>query len=126
MIIDTKAIEKQVAAEVNDHIRSAVAGALSKEPGALVQAVVTAAMSEKDGYSARGETVFQKAVNEMIRKAAKEEFGAWLDENRDKIRAAIRKRMKASGGPFIDTVADKLVEGMASGFYVSVQLKVED
>ena len=119
-----KAVSEQVRQSVETTVRVQIAEALSRDPAALIRAVVDEAMSEKKGYSR--ETVFQAAVNKMIREAAQEEFKLWLDEKRPLIRKAIQARMKKEGGGFIEDVADRIVDGMSKSFYATIRLKVED
>jgi hypothetical protein len=120
-----KAVSEQVKKSVETTVRVQIAEALSANPEALVRAVVDEAMSEKQNSYSR-QTKFHYAVSEMIRQAAKEEFKVWLDEHKALIRKAIQKRMKEEGSAFINTVADKIVEGVGSSFYVNARLKVED
>lgn len=120
-----KAVQEQVSKVVETTVRAAIAESLSKNPADLVEKIVNIAMAEKQNSYDRT-TIFRHAVNEMIRNAAKEEFKFWLEDNRVLIRQAIQKRMKDQGGKFVETVAKKLVDGMASNFYATVRLKVED
>ena len=123
MSLETEAT-KLVEQTLQETIRAQIAGALSRDPKALVEAVVTSAMSEKKGYGK--ETVFQESVNAMIRDEAKKEFKKWLDEHRPLIREAIQKRMVTEGLGFVEMVADRLVEALGTNFYVSVRLVVDD
>ena len=62
----------------------------------------------------------------MIRDAAKETFAKWLKDQKVLIQAAVIKRLRAEEAGFVAAVAEKLTDGLASGFYVTVSLKVED
>ena len=117
-------VSSDVPKEIIDaEIRAAVVKALGTDPDKLVRAVVDAAMDQKkDRYDK--DTIFQTAVADMIRGAAKEEFKAWLEQKRPLIMAAVRERLTREEG-FVGQVADKLVTAMAASFYVSVHLDVK-
>lgn len=118
-------IESKLDEMLKDYIRTAIAEKLGKNPEVLIKAVVDAALCQKkDSYSR--ETLFQVMVNSMIREEATTVFKEWLAEQRPLIREAVLARLRGEKGKFIETVADKLVEGMASSFYVSVYLKCQD
>lgn len=105
---------------VNAHIQAAVAKALGANPQALIDRVVHVAMhAKKDSYSR--ETLFEAAVARMIRQVAEEEFKVWLEENKVKIREALRKKLSTQG------FAKMLSDHLADSCYVSVnvQLKAE-
>jgi len=110
---------------VKTYIEKAIAEALGKNPEALVQAVVREAMSAKRNTYDR-KTIFQSAIEEMIRQAAKEQFKLWLDTQKDKIKKALQERLAKEGDGFIAKVTDSIVTGLAESFYVSVHLKIED
>jgi len=110
---------------VKTYIEKAIAEALGKNPEVLVQAVVKEAMSAKrNSYDHK--TIFQSAVEGMIREAAKEQFKLWLETQKDKIKKALQDRLTKEGEGFIAKVVDSIVTGLAESFYVSVYLKIED
>lgn len=122
--MELKIDPNEVKAAIETHIRAAIAKALTGDPKKLIETVVAAAMSQKrDSYSR--ETLFSEKVNTMIREAAAESFKAWLAEQKELIGAAVTKRLKAEENGFAETVADKIVSGLATSFYVSASLKVD-
>lgn len=122
--MDTEMTVRVDPSIIDTHVRAAIAEALSKDPDALVRAVVDEAMSKKaDSYGR--ETIFQKAVRDMIQDTAKHAFAEWLKTKSDVIQAAIEERLNKQGEGFLEDVADRLVKGMAEGFHVSVHLKEE-
>ncbi len=115
--------ENMIQKLVTQELRMAVVKALGKDPEAMVKLVVDAAMSAKAGYG--GQTYFEAEVNKMIRDAAREVFRGWLDEHKHLLREALSQRLNRDGGKFIETVADKIIDGLASSFDVSCYLKIE-
>ncbi len=87
-------------------IRAAVAEALGKDPRALIERVVDAALSARpDPYSR--EPVLQKAIREMIVEEAKAAFADWIEENRTVVRRAVAARLRDTKKGLIDRVADR-------------------
>jgi len=94
-------------------------------PDKMVEKVIAVAFAEKvDNYSS-SETKFSRAINEMVRAAAKEEFRTQLERLKPRIRKAIAQKIAGKGKDFVDDVASQIVDSMASNFYVSIRLKVE-
>ena len=62
----------------------------------------------------------------MIREAWQEEMKAHIERLKPQIKKALANRIREEGGSFVNTVADKIVEGIGEGFYVNIRLKVED
>ena len=116
-------ITMQVPKEIiSAHVAAAVMEALGKDPDALIKAVVDEAMrTKKNSYES--DTIFLSGVKELIRQEANTVFKDWLEQKRPIIQKAILTRLKREEAGFINTVADKLVDGMASSFYVSVGLR---
>jgi len=110
---------------ITTHVAAAVMEALGKDPEALVTAVVNEAMRQKKN-SYDSDSVFLSGVKTLIREEASAVFKTWLDEKRPIIQRAITKRLRGEEGTFIETVADKLVNGLASSFYVSVSLQTKE
>ena len=116
-----RAVEKAVTGS----IEAAIAKALTEDPTALVEKVCEMALSIPDSSYTK-ESVFAKAVQEMIRTAAKETFAEWLEEHKEMIRTAVRARLDKQAGGFLDTVAERLTSGLAKSFYVSCHLTIAD
>ena len=105
---------------VDAHVRAAVMEALGRDPAALVEKVVDAAMTEKaQHYNKR--TLFQEIVAKEIRETARIVFGEWLEEQRPMIAARIRDHLnkKVKGKGFADRMVDALTQSMV----VNVNLK---
>lgn len=85
-------------------VRAQIVQALGKSEQ-LIEGVVKAALEQKkDSYSRT--TVFEDQVTEMIRKEAVDAFGEWLTENREKVRAALRKELTAKKGKLVTDLVD--------------------
>ena len=110
---------------VTAYIQTAMVTALGKDPEALVRAVVDAAMTVKRNYGEH-KTVFQEAMDMMIREVARDAFKEWLEGKKTIIRQAIENRLKEGGDKFVADVSEKLVAALSENFYVHVSLKVED
>lgn len=122
----TKAnVSVDVTDAIQAHIQGAVADALGKDPDALVRAVVETALGEK-ARSYEKTTIFQKAVNKMIRDAAEEEMRRWLGERKAVITAAIAERLRTGESEFTKRIVDAVESGLAKSFYVSAHMRVEE
>lgn len=114
-------IVMQVPQDIIDaHVRAAVAAVLSRDPAKLVEAVVDAAINQKNNSYDRT-TLFEQQINKMIRDEGVAVFQLWLEEQKPKIRAAVLARLKQKE-KFIDGIADKLVSSLQSNFHVSVSV----
>lgn len=118
----------EVPHEVIDaQVNAAVMKALH-ETGAskrLVAAIVDHAMKEEDRnarYHEKDKTVFGRAIREMIRKVAVEEFKAWLEEQRGEIRQHIRAALGRRKKEQVAKMADRLLDAL-SGAEVHINLK---
>lgn len=119
--ISTENMERLIDA----HIQAALTEALSRDPEQLIEKVVTQALSQKkDSYSKQ--TLFGESVNKMIREAAREALKEWLEANKSLIKKAIDKRLKQSPQKFINSISDKIVEGLGKSFHISATLKVDE
>lgn len=114
-------IVMQVPQDIIDaHVRAAVAAVLSRDPAKLIEAVVDAAINQKNNSYDRT-TLFEQQINKMIRDEGVAVFQLWLEEQKPKIRAAVLARLKQKE-KFIDGIADKLVSSLQSNFHVSVSV----
>jgi hypothetical protein len=62
----------------------------------------------------------------MIQGAASEAFKEWLATNKRQIKKAVAERIKAEEGPFLKSVADRIVEGMGTSLSLRVTFQVPD
>lgn len=89
--------------------------------------IVTQAMSEKArdsyGYANRDQTVFQKAVADMINEEAKRIFGEWLEQHRTMIRDAMVKELTRSKAALVKKIAEQMANGLTR-YHATVSLNV--
>lgn len=99
---------------IHAQVQSAVVQALNKDPEALVRAVVEAAMQEKprDSYSYDKATIWQKMVNEEIRKVATEQFKIWLEQQKPVIAKQIQEFMGKSTKGMVQKIAEKMADSL--------------
>ena len=109
----TEAIERQMVAAMGN-----------KDD--LVNAVVRAALTEKDRNSYDKETIFGKRLKEMIRSSAQAAFQEWLDKQGAKIAAAVKKQLDAKSGTFVDDLVEAIKSDAERTIRVSVQLQLPD
>lgn len=110
-------------AVIQAHVAAAVGEILARDPEALVQRCVAAAMCAKENSYDR-ETIFEKTIAKMIRDMAREVFAKWLEDKRDAIREAIEMRLKRSPQKFVRELADKAVSAMASSYRFDVKIEM--
>jgi hypothetical protein len=115
-------VKMDVTELVRETIAIEVAKALSRDPKVLVEAVVKTALEKKDGNW--GKTVFQEAVDKMIRAAALSAMEEWIGANKAIIKEAVTKRLKRAPETFANEIAEQVVIGLAKNFYVTANLKV--
>lgn len=120
---DNKQIVMEIPKEIIDaQVRAAVASALAKDPAKLVEAVVDAAMKEKErGHYSSDESIWDRTVNEAIRSAANEAMKEWLDGQRAAIKAAVLLRLKKKE-KIISELADKLIDTFSSNFRLHIDV----
>ena len=113
-----------IEAVIRANVESAIAEGLKKDPKELINVIVKEALTQKTtNYS--NETVFGKAVKNMITEVAKEQFKEWLEEHKELIKVALSKRLKQEKQAFIDTVANNIVKGLGDSFYVDCHMKIQ-
>lgn len=122
--MEIKIADTEIKDLVQTKIHLAIAKALSEDPKVLIEAIVEKALIKKE-HSYDQRTILQTEIEQMISSAAREEFKKWLDKNRSIVATAIRKRLTTEKEDIIKMVADKLVDGMASSFYVRCHFDVE-
>lgn len=95
---------------IDAHVKAAVAQTLSKDPSALIKAVVDAAMKQRapNSYSS-DPPIWDQQVNAMIREVAKQTFDEWLNEMKPVIAKEVRARLAGKNGKqTIDDIVNKL------------------
>jgi hypothetical protein len=93
-----------------DMIRTVIMGEVAKNlPNReqMIENVVKYALEQKaERYG--DETIFQKAMKEMVNKEAQAAFQAWLDANRQMIKDALLKRMTQDKHRILKEVVEHL------------------
>ena len=93
-----------------DMIRTVIMGEVAKtlpNREQMIDSVIKYALEEKsDRYGS--ETVFQKAMKEMVNNEAKAAFQTWLDANRQAIKDALLKRMTQDKHKILKEVVEHL------------------
>ena len=116
---------------MHDDQKETVIEALDKSDGneKLIEAVVKAAMEEtgrdRDRYGS-DRSLFGEQVRVMIRAEAKVVFQEWLDENKQKIRDAMTKRLKKSPQKFVVNIVDSFLGAMGGNFSFQVKWEPKD
>ncbi len=91
---------------------------------ALIEAVVTSAMSAKDDRNYGRETYFEVEVRKLIVETAKDVFKEWIDSNREQIRDALLKYLNANKQKRLTEFAENLANQInVYGISVNLNLK---
>lgn len=120
--IELKIPDHKIEEAVHSHIHAAVIRALTANQDKYLDALVRTALKEKQVYGYRD--VLQHAAQEMVRDAAKDAIKEWVEANKSKVGAAIKKRLEA--GVLADRIGDAVCDAMQSSFYVSISLRTEE
>jgi hypothetical protein len=123
--MEVKVERKDIQAIIDTNIKLAVAKALTEDTDAVIEKIVNAALNEKSNSYSR-ESKLEAAIKKMIQEAAQASMDEWMKKQKPKIQKAVTNRITQEGGAFVDTIADKLVSGMASSFYVNASLRIEE
>lgn len=103
-------------------VQAQVVAALGKSED-LIRAVVQQAMEQKkDSYSRT--TVFEDSCAVAIREVSVEAFKEWLAENKEKVRAEMRRQLTAQKSKIITDLVDGYTKNLAT-IYPSVTLNFE-
>lgn len=111
---------------ISDTIRAEIVRQIpNKEEFAatVIRHALTAEAKDQYGYRDPKRTVFQAALDEMIREEAKRVFADWLTEHRALIREAILKELTATKAKRLKKLAEQIVDGLAD-FRTSVSLSI--
>ncbi len=104
MELPTQMIEDTIRAEM---VRSIMASGGHEK---MLRAVVKEALEKTDRYDR--ETVFQKAINKLIRKKAEEAFAEWIEENGEAVKAALIKELNKGRQARIRKIASDITDGL--------------
>lgn len=126
--MDLKIDEKSMEQLIKGHIMVAAADVLSKQSPVLVERLVKEALEKKspNSYSHNDPSMFEKAVQDMIRTEAQEACKVWLDEQRPLIRRLVYESIKRKDNGLAQKIADQLVGGLAGGLNVTAYLSGKD
>lgn len=117
--IDSKLVSRIITKEV----KKSIATALVNKP-ALIEKVVDEVLAYR--LHSYDPPLWDKLLKTMITEVAKGVFKEWVDAQKDKIKLAIEKRLKKEPQAFVAKIADQIVNGLSSSFYVSCNLKLEE
>lgn len=116
--IDNASIEKLV----QEHIKAAVAGALSQKSDFLIAELVRYAMAEKQNSYDR-DTLLDRKISAMIREEAAAAIKEWLDEKRPTIRKQVWAAVSKQSDGLVAKIVEQLVLGLSQKLEVSAYLK---
>jgi len=113
-----------------DMIKGIVLAEMSKALGdkeELMRSVVAAAMSRKKNNYDR-HTVFESMVGDSIRNAAMEAFKEWMDQNKDKIKAALLAHLNKAKQKRLREMVEQMVDpnGIKFRCFANLDLRMPD
>jgi len=108
---------------VTDLIRAEMVKQLGDKE-ALVEAVVKAALTEKDKTYSR-QTMFQRQVITQIQDAGRKVFAEWLNTNKELVRKALLAHLNADKQKRLTEFCERLTEGLLA-YNVRVSLSLDD
>lgn len=107
---------------VQANIKAAVVAALGSNPEALVAAVVAAAMQEKtNSYDSR--SIWDKTINEEIRKAAQGAFQEWIVDHMPMVQKAVRARLDREKKGILERLVDSVADAAKSSWCFRIDFK---
>lgn len=109
-------VPKEIVASI---VKAQVIAALGKSEE-LIAGVVRSALEQTERYSS-GPTIFEAEVTRMIREVAVESFQEWLKENREKIRAEMRRQLTEQKGKLLTDLVNGFT-GQLTSIYPNVKL----
>ncbi len=107
---------------ISEIIQAQIVETLSHAEGLIENTVAAMLNAKTDSYSR--ETLLQKMATNMIRESAKEIYAEWLERKKPEIKAAVLKRLNDEE-TFTEKIADKLIDGLAQNFTMSVRFNIE-
>jgi predicted Holliday junction resolvase-like endonuclease len=122
--IDNASIERLV----QEHIKIAVAGVLSKQSDVLVAKLVEHALAQKrpGSYSSYDKPIIEEQINEMIRSEATAACKEWLDSKRPEIRKLVFAALAKKSDGLVAKVVEQLVVGLSEKLYVDAYLRSKE
>lgn len=111
-------VPKEIVASI---VKAQVIAALGKSEE-LIAGVVRSALEQKtERYNSSSPTIFEAEVTSMIREVAVESFQEWLKENREKIRAEMRRQLTEQKGKLLTDLVNGFTSQLTS-IYPNVKL----
>lgn len=106
---------------IREVVQAQVVAALGKSEQ-LIAGVVAEALESKrrDAYS-NSPSIFAEQTSAMIREVAIDAFKGWLAENKEKVRAELRKQLTAQKGKVITSIVDQFT-GQISNISARIDL----
>lgn len=108
---------RQVTEAVDLALREAIAKELSRDPDALVKAVIEAALSSRGTGYGSTHSMFKTELDKVIREEALKALTATFEEERPRINAELRRRITAE--LLTDAVLAQTIDKL-QGIYVTV------
>ncbi len=98
---------------IEDIVRAEMVRSLGNQE-ALIEGIVKAAMSAKDpnSYSSRDQTLFMLQAQKMIREVATAALAEWIEQNREKIKAALLRHLQSRDGAPVKKLVDSFCENL--------------
>lgn len=110
-------VPKEIVASI---VKAQVIAALGKSEE-LIAGVVRSALEQKTDRYSSSPTIFEAEVTRMIREVAVESFQEWLKENREKIRAEMRRQLTEQKGKLLTDLVNGFTNQLTS-IYPNVKL----
>lgn len=119
---------------VNESIKTQVAVAMQANGARLIDELAISVLDShvddegkpcrRDHY--RAMSFLDYSLTRVLRNAVKEEVKTWVDENGEKIRELVARRLLKKGAPLADAMAKGMLDAMASQWRFSVKLSRDD
>jgi len=97
---------------IEDLVRAAIVRELGGQQ-ALIEGIVTQALQAKKDSYRNSPTIFQEQVAKMIREVAEEAVRDWIEQQRERIKAAFVKHLQSRDGLAVKKMVDGLVDGVS-------------
>jgi hypothetical protein len=109
---------------IEDMVKAEIVTRLSNDPN-ILEAFLKEALSAKTNYGR--DTKFGAAVKHMVQEAGAEVFKEWLEQNKEKIRAALLSYLNKNKQKMLKDLVEKMAAGLSHyRFAVSLSLKEGD
>lgn len=129
LTIDPKVIEGVISAQV----QAGIAAQFSRTPEfleKLVAAVLTKKVDEKGTFHGGNDSYYNRhdlievLSHQAIKSVAEAALREWVDENKDKVKAAIRARLLRNQKKLVQLFVDAAEKAVSPDFQVSCTLKL--